>query len=72
MYDEKWSRKNYFEIPPYGHAQNYFFYFIKMPKTANSVIKNTYDPWRDFNKTFVMYVHIINETLSHKFHPYSI
>jgi len=23
-------------------------------------------------KKFVMYVHIINKTLSHKFHPYSI
>ena len=28
--------------------------------------------WRDFKKNFLMYVNIINETLSHKFHPYSI
>ena len=32
----KWSRKNYFEIPP---CAKLFFYYIKMPKIANSVIK---------------------------------
>ena len=31
-----------------------------------------FSAWRDFNIFFVMYVHVINETLSHKLHPYSI
>ena len=28
--------------------------------------------WRDYKKEFVVYLHIINESLSHIFHPYSI
>ena len=55
------------------HAQNYFFYFIKMPKIGNSVIKMTFFAHGGISlKLFVMYVHIIYENLSHKFHPYSI
>ena len=42
---EKWFRKKYFEIPSF----TIFFYFMKMHKIANSVIKMTL--W-DFNKNF--------------------
>ena len=28
--------------------------------------------WRNFQKNLVAYLHMINETLSHKFYPYSI
>ena len=55
------------------HAQNYFFYFIKMPKIANSVKEMSFFGHGGIStKLFVMHVHIINETLSHKFHLCSI
>ena len=55
------------------YVQNYFFYFIKMLKIANSVIKMTVFAQGGISiKLFVIYVHLIYETLSHKFHPYSI
>ena len=51
------------------HAQNYFFYLIKMPKIANSVVKMTFFAHGGISiKLFVMYVHIINGTLSHFTH----
>ena len=74
---EKWSRENIFEIPPCAKpfSENLFitefallstnlpFYEVKMTPFAHGGISI---------KNFVMHVHILNETLSHKFHPYSI
>ena len=40
---------------------------------ANSVIKRTFSAHGGISiKLFVVYLHIINECLSYKFHPYSI
>ena len=48
------------------------FYFIKMPKIANSVVKITFFAHEGiWIICIVMHVYIINETLSHKFYPYS-
>ena len=44
-------------------SKNLPFYEVKMTPFAHGGISI---------KTFVMHVHILNETLSHKFHPYSI
>ena len=55
------------------HAQNNFLKFITVPKIPNSVIKMTLSAHGGISiKLFVIYVHIINETLSQKYHPYSI
>ena len=54
FWPEKWSRRNIFR---FLHAQNYIFYFIKMPKIANSVIKITFFAHGGISmKLFVMYV----------------
>ena len=66
--------KNFIEIPPCAKgvifitefallSTNLPFYEVKMTPFAHGGISI---------KFFVMYVHISNETLSHKFHPYSI
>ena len=40
---------------------------------ANSVIKRTFSAHGGISiKLFVVYLHIINESVSYKFHPYSI
>ena len=44
-------------------STNLPFYEVKMTPFAHGGISI---------KNFVMHVHILNETLSHKFHPYSI
>ena len=44
-------------------STNLPFYEVKMTPFAHGGISI---------KKFVMHVHILNETLSHKFHPYSI
>ena len=42
-------------------------------KSANSVMKMTHFAHGGISiKNFVMYVHILYETLSHKFHPYCV
>ena len=59
------------------HAQKVSFLLHRKvdlcSKVADSVIKMTPFAHGGISiKFFVMYVHILNETLSHKFHPYSI
>ena len=53
-----------------------FFYFIErgiFAQVANSVIKMTFFVHGGISiKLFVVYLHIINECLTYKFHPYSI
>ena len=74
MIGEKWSRKN---ILKFFHAQNDIPDFIKGKNFAqNCKFSNKNDIFFVHGgmsmKNFVLYVHIKNETLSHKFHPYSI
>jgi hypothetical protein len=60
-------------IPPFLDS---FIYFIKRRIFAqNDKFSNKNDlvsEWRDFNKKIEVYVqvHMIKDTLSHKFHPY--
>jgi hypothetical protein len=74
--DEKWSRKNTLEILPCAlrNLKN-IFYFIEMrifAKFTNSVTKMTFSHEGISKKFFVVYVLMVNETLSQKFHPCSI
>ena len=69
MMMERGIEKN---ILKFLHSQ-FFFYFMKMHKIANLVIEMTFFAQGGISiKNFVMHVHIMNKTLSHKFHPYSI
>ena len=58
-------RKAFFRPPDLLHKSEDLG--LKVQSTKNDLLW----AWRDF-KFFVMYVHIINKTLNHKFHPYSI
>ena len=75
--DEKWSRKNIFEILPFA-LRNYehIFYFIErriFAKVTNSVKKETIFAHGGISKKFfVVYVLMVTEILSQKFHPCSI
>ena len=75
--DEKWPRKNIFEIPPFA-LMNYknTFYFIGrriFAKITNSVAKRTFFAHeRISKKIFVVHRLMVIETSSRKFHPYSI
>ena len=66
--------KNIFEIPPCARPfSDLLIYFIKVKVNTNSVLKMTFFAHGGISiKKIVMYVHKINKTLSHKFHPYSI
>ena len=73
---EKWARKNVFEIPPCEKpfSEN-IFYFIErriFPQNCKFRNKNLHLHGGISIKKFVMYLHMINETLSHKFYPYTI
>ena len=55
--DEKWSRKNYFEIPPFTQPflENLFYFIERGIFASNCKFSNKNDllcAWRDFNKTF--------------------
>ena len=55
--DEKWHRKNYFEIPPCPKPflENLFYFIEKGIFGSNYKFSNKNDllcAWRDFNKTF--------------------
>ena len=61
------------------HAQSLFWIIFFASKKgrflhqiANSVIKMTFAHGQILIKLFVVYLHIINECLGYKFHPYSI
>ena len=57
------------------HAQavNKWIYYIEKHRVTNSVIKMAFFAHGGISiKLFVLYLHIINECLSYKFHPYSI
>ena len=52
---------------------NKWIYYIEKHRVTNSVIKITFFAHGGISiKLFVVYLHIINECLSYKFHPYSI
>ena len=52
---------------------NKWIYYIEKQRIMNSVIKITFFAHGGISiKLFVVYLHIINECLSYKFHPYSI
>ena len=74
---EKWSRKNVFEIPPStSHFLLDEFTSQKggvLIKSTSSVIKIAWCGHGVISKKIlVAYLRMIIETLSHKFHPYSI
>ena len=49
---------------------NKWIYYIEKQTFTNSVMKMTFFAHGGISiKNFVMYVHIINKILSHKFHP---
>ena len=50
-----------------------WIYYIEKHRVTNSVIKMAFFAHGGISiKLFVVYLHIINECLSFKFHPYSI
>ena len=52
---------------------NKWIYYIEKHRVASSVIKMVFFAHGGISiKLFVVYLHIINECLSYKFHPYSI
>ena len=52
---------------------NKWIYYIEKLRVINSVIKMTFFVHGGISiKLFVVYLNIINECLSYKFHPYSI
>ena len=52
---------------------NKWIYYIEKHRVTKSVIKMTFFAHGGISiKLFVVYLHIINECLSYKFHPYSI
>ena len=71
--DEKWSRKNSFEIPPC--ASSFLINGIYYIEKHSYKVSNKNDIFAHGGisiKLFVVYLHIIIECLSYKFHPYSI
>ena len=67
-----WSKWNMGEI---RSRFFYFYFFLNSSLCKPFSIKWVYlmlCAWRNFQKTLVAYLHMINETLSHKFHPHSI
>ena len=71
----KSGRENYFEIPPCASCFliNRFTKYIEKHRVKNSVIKMAFFAHGGISiKLFVVYLHIINECLSYKFHLYSI
>ena len=52
---------------------NKWICYIEKHRVTNAVIKMTFFAHGGISiKLFVVYLHIINECLSYKFHPYSI
>ena len=52
---------------------NKWIYYIEKHRVTNSVIRMAFFAHGGISiKLFVVYLHIINECLSYKFHPYSI
>ena len=52
---------------------NKWIYYIEKHRVKNSVIKMSFFAHGGISiKLYVVYLHIINECLSYKFHPYSI
>jgi hypothetical protein len=52
---------------------NKLIYYIEKHRVASSVIKMAFFAHGGISiKLFVLYLHIINDCLSYKFHPYSI
>ena len=52
---------------------NKWIYYIEKHRVTNSVIKMAFFAHGGISiKLFVVYLHIINECLGYKFHPYSI
>ena len=69
--DEKWSRKNYFEIPPCAKPFFGKSFLLKggfLHQIANSVIKMTVFAHGGISiKLFVVCLHMINECLAKNF-----
>ena len=55
------------------HAQRRSFLLLNLQfYEVKNIFQKILCAWKDFNKTFLVYLHIKNECLSYKFHPYSI
>ena len=67
--DEKWSRKNVFEIPPLAKVKCYNS-FLDFCTKLNSVTKVTF--FLHLLMWCMYFVGMIKQTLSQKYHPYSI
>ena len=67
----------FFIIPPceMPFSENLFYFIVKWTLAQNYKFSNKNDllcTWRDFKKIFMVDVDMVNETLSQKFHSYSI